>query len=45
VWIIKVAAVRDDLDLGHDGGAGRVARRAVELIEPVAWVVDDTGFR
>jgi SRSO17 transposase len=22
----------------------RLARRAVELIEPVAWVVDDTGF-
>src|SRR3954464_6216526 len=22
----------------------RIARRAVEVIEPVAWVVDDTGF-
>src|SRR2546423_7931711 len=29
-----------------DAGAvrGRLARRAVELIDPVAWVVDDTGF-
>ena len=40
-----VAAVRDQSRRGTWSRCGKtLARRAVELIDPDAWVIDDTGF-